>query len=265
MLLGAALPLEVDRHEVGAGGDEEPDDLAPEARVAHRLRDLAEHAATRRRCRPEALRSPSAASASSIITATGFIARRRLRIFSRLPSVTPCHWRAEVLQLHHRDPDLAGEAGDEERLARADRPGDEVAHRHHVGAALLDGAGGVAEVRFGLGVPGHHVERVVGLDELQQAVGLGLDQLLLPLGEPLEGEAAAVLEHVGEDRCGAGRSRARPCSGRAADWLTSLSFVNVLGRGRCGASTSTNARAARPRPGCRSGSPRCTGSGRAAG
>ena len=40
---------------------------------------------------PCALRLPRNASASSTITATGHIAFRRLKIFSRFPSVTPCH------------------------------------------------------------------------------------------------------------------------------------------------------------------------------
>ncbi len=48
---------------------------------------------------PDELRSPSAASASSIMTATGFMARRRVRIFSRLPSVTPCHWLRKFFSL----------------------------------------------------------------------------------------------------------------------------------------------------------------------
>ena len=40
---------------------------------------------------PCALRLPRKASASSMITATGHIALSRLKIFSRFPSVTPCH------------------------------------------------------------------------------------------------------------------------------------------------------------------------------
>ena len=40
---------------------------------------------------PEALRLPRKASASSMMTATGHIAFNKLNIFSRLPSVTPCH------------------------------------------------------------------------------------------------------------------------------------------------------------------------------
>jgi len=60
---------------------------------------------------PEASRFPKNASASSIITATGQSALRRLKIFSRLASVTPWPLRAEVEELHAGHADLPGEAG----------------------------------------------------------------------------------------------------------------------------------------------------------
>ena len=108
--------------------------------------------------------------------------------------------RAEVLELDHRDPDLARKGRDQERLAGPDRARDEVPHRHHVRPSGLDGLGGGAEVGLGLVVPGHEVERVVGLDELEEPVRLGLDELLLLVRQRLEREPALVLEHVGEDR-----------------------------------------------------------------
>ncbi len=198
MLLGAPLALEVHRHEVRPGGDEEPDDLAAESGVAHGLGDLAEDAAG------------DAAVALGVAVAEGGVGlvdhhghgvhrSEEREDLLEVPLGDALPLAAEVLQLHHRDADLAREGGDEERLAGADGPGDEVAHRHHVRAALLDGLGGGAEVRLRLGVAGHHVEVEVGLDELQQAVGLGLDELLLLLGELLEREADAVLDGVGED------------------------------------------------------------------
>ena len=45
--LGAALPLQVDRQQVRAGGQQHPDDAAAVLRVAHLRRDHAEHAARR--------------------------------------------------------------------------------------------------------------------------------------------------------------------------------------------------------------------------
>ena len=45
---------------------------------------------------PSWFRSPRNASASSIITPTGAMALRMLRIFSRLLSVTPCHFERKL-------------------------------------------------------------------------------------------------------------------------------------------------------------------------
>ncbi len=198
MLLGAALPLEVDRHQVRPGRDEEPDDLATEARVGHRLRDLPEDAARHARV---ALRGAVAERGVGLVDHHGDGVHRpqdrqdllEVALGDALPLA------AEVLQHHHRDADLAREGRDEERLARADGPRDEVAHRHHVRPAGLDGLGRGAQVRLGLGVPGDDVEREAGLDELEQPIRLGFDEFFLFGRERLEGQPAAVLEHVGED------------------------------------------------------------------
>ena len=51
-----------------------------------------------------------------------------------------------------------------------------------------------------LRVAGHHVERVLGLDELQQPVALGLNDLLLLVLERLGGDAQPRLDRLGEQR-----------------------------------------------------------------
>jgi hypothetical protein len=91
VLLGAPLALEVDGQQVRAAGEQEqmilprnsvlPMKLAMEAKMRLEVPES-----------PPWLRSPRKASASSMTTATGHIALSRLKIFSRLPSVTPCHW-----------------------------------------------------------------------------------------------------------------------------------------------------------------------------
>ena len=53
--------------------------------------------------------SPRKASASSIITPTGAMAFRMLRIFSRFDSVTPCHFERKFRNFTMGMPDLAGE------------------------------------------------------------------------------------------------------------------------------------------------------------
>ena len=78
-------------------------------------------------------------------------------------------------------PDLAGEAGGEKSLARADRAADHVAHRQHVGLAGADGRGGVLQLLLGRLVAGDHRKIEAALHELQQAAGFGLDQFLLAL------------------------------------------------------------------------------------
>ena len=50
------------------------------------------------------LRSPRNASASSMITPTGHIACSTFRIFSRLPSVTPCHCERKFRNFTHGKP-----------------------------------------------------------------------------------------------------------------------------------------------------------------
>jgi len=50
------------------------------------------------------LRSPRKASASSMMTPTGHMACSSLRIFSRLPSVTPCHCERKFKNLTQGNP-----------------------------------------------------------------------------------------------------------------------------------------------------------------
>ena len=57
--------------------------------------------------------------------------------------MTPCHCERKLRNLTHGKADLPGEAVDQERLRRSDRPGDQIAHRHAAqppGADRLRGA-----------------------------------------------------------------------------------------------------------------------------
>ncbi len=55
------------------------------------------------------------------------------------------------------------------------------------------------EVRLGLVVPGDHVEVVARLHELEQPVGLSLNELFLLGRQHVEGEGPLVLYDVGQD------------------------------------------------------------------
>ena len=85
----------------------------------------------------------------------------------------------EVAELDHGHADLAREGRDEEALARADRAGDEVAHGQHVEPALLDRPRRIPKPALHELVARHEREIVFGLEEFEEACGLGFYDLLL--------------------------------------------------------------------------------------
>ena len=143
---------------------------------------------------PSWLRSPRNASASSIITPTGAMALRMLRIFSRLLSVTPCHLERKLRNFTMGMPISPVKAVTMKLLPVPTGPGDEVAHGQHVEAALPDGLGGAAEALLHEVVARDGGEVVLALDELQQPHRLRLDDLLLLLLQVVEADLPVLLE-----------------------------------------------------------------------
>ena len=141
-------------------------------------------------------RSPSIASASSTITTTGPIERSTPSTRSRLPFGLADVLAAEVLEHDRRDADRAGDAGREEALAGADRAAEQVAHRHGLELAALDQVGVVEQALLRGLVADHGVEAPLGLDELEHALRLALDQPLLELAEVGPVEAATALDRA---------------------------------------------------------------------
>ena len=86
---------------------------------------------------------------------------------------------AEVLQLHHRHPGLAGDALDEVGLAGADRAAQQVAHRQRLEVAGLPQRDVLADPGFDRVLAVDVVQRALGVDEFDQAAAFVLDQRLL--------------------------------------------------------------------------------------
>ena len=91
VLLGPALALEVDRQQVGPGGDQEPEDLAAVPGVAHERGDLREDAVLRARVALRPRGCPARRRPRRPPRPTGVSAERILRMRSRLDSVEPTH------------------------------------------------------------------------------------------------------------------------------------------------------------------------------
>src|SRR5712691_1760315 len=182
-ILREKLALKIKRQEIGEAGQEEPDDLSAVAGVAHERGDLAEPARAGARV---PLRAAVAQERVGLVDDHRH-RPHRLEQVEDLLEVSLGHalpLRAEVEELHAGDADLAREAGGEEGLAGPDRPRDQEAHRHHVALARLDCLRRLAQQLLRLPVAGHHVDGVLRLDELEQAVDLRLDDLLLLLLQP---------------------------------------------------------------------------------
>ena len=176
--LGAALALEVDRQQVGAAGEQHPDQLAAIPGVAHLAGDHREDAARRAR-----------------VSARFAIAERRvglvddddhrphgpqhgeklLEVALGLADVL----RAEVAQLDAGNADRAGEAFGEVGLAGADGPADQVAHGRGVEPALGQQGRVVDQALLDAVVADEIIQGMRRLDELDQAARLPLDQALL--------------------------------------------------------------------------------------
>ena len=92
---------------------------------------------------------------------------------------------AELAHFHHRQPAFAGEAIDQEGFAHADPARDEHAAFEHIGLAVLDQPGQLAQPLLGGGMGGHAVEGHAGLGVLEthQALAVFLDQPLLAGGD----------------------------------------------------------------------------------
>ncbi len=199
MFLGAALPLQVDRHEIRPGRQEKEDDPAAMPRITHKRGDLPEDSARHPRV---PLHVTVAQSGIRLVDHYGD-RRHGLQQVQDLLEITLCDalpLRAKILELHHGDADLAGEAGDHKRLARPYGPAHEIAHRHHITATLLQCARRIPQMGLRFGVSGHHIQVVVRLDEFEHSVRFGLDELLLHLGEDVERENRAILEYISQNR-----------------------------------------------------------------
>ena len=180
--------------EVGPAGGEDPDDLPAVLRVAHLLGQHAVDAAREARVAVAA-----AALARHLVGLVhedddlpeGVEDREDL-LEVALGGAHPL--LAEVLQLDAGDPDLAGQALDEEGLAGADAAGEQVAHRDRHRAPALEEHRVLAQPGLGLDVAGDVVEGAGGLDELQPARRLLLDELLLHPREVGPGDPLAARE-----------------------------------------------------------------------
>ena len=223
---GAPLALEVDRQQIRPRGEQHPDDAAAISRVAHLRRDHAEDAARRAGV---AILLAAAERGVGLVDDDDDRAHRAqhgqdaLEIALRLADVL----RSKVLQHHARHADLAAHALGEERLARADRAAEQVAHRHAVEGAALEQRRVLAQPRLGGLVADDRVERPLRLDELEQAAALPLDA----------GASSSARKTLASSR--------RPPS--RADWIRtfkSVSEIPAVSSARLEASKSENAASA---------------------
>ena len=227
--LGAALPLQVDRQQVGPGRQQHPDDAAAIPRVAHLRRDHAEHAARR---------SGVAVLLASAERDVGLIddhddrahgAQHRQHAFEVALGLADV-LRSEVLEHHARHANLAADALRKERLAGADRSADQIAHRHAVERAALEQRRILAQPLLRRLVADDRVERPLRLDELEQPVALALDQPLLQLAEDFRVEPAAALACRLHDDVEVGERDARGQRGQLRGVVVREGFERVSDR-----------------------------------
>ena len=105
----------------------------------------------------------------------------------------PLPHAAKILQHHSRNADLSGKAGDQKRLARADRAADHVAHWQNIGAAGAQRRRRVTQFLLGGLMPGDGRKIEAALHKFQQPARFGLDQILLALHQELQRHRLAVL------------------------------------------------------------------------
>src|SRR5438874_12763792 len=198
VLFGPPLALQIDRHQVGSTGHEEPDHLAAPARVAHEGRQRGEPALGH--ARVGAARFAGAERRVGFVhhyrNWTDGVEQRQDPLQVRFGLALP--FGPEVQELHYRDADLLGEALDDEALAGADRPADQVAHRHHVEPSLRQRARRLSQQRFGALVPGDRVEAHAAGHEGQQATARLLDQPFFLAREGVLIERRAIRIGFGE-------------------------------------------------------------------
>ena len=113
--------------------------------------------------------------------------------------------RPEVLQLDRRQAAFLGERLRDEGLARAHRAGEQDAHRHAARPAVADVLGDHQEVLLHLLHAADDVEAVFGLDELDEAEALALEDLALAPGD----EPVHVRRARSATAAGVGRGRRR--------------------------------------------------------
>ena len=131
------LALEIDRQQVGTGGEQHPDDAAAVLRVAHLRRDHAEHTARR---------AGIAVLLAAAERRVGLVddnddrphgaqhGQHALEIAFGLADILG----SEVLEDHARHADLAADALREKRLAGADRTAQQIPHRQAIERAALE-------------------------------------------------------------------------------------------------------------------------------
>ena len=225
MHLGASLPLEIDRKQIGTRGQQHPDDAAAILRVAHLRRDHREDAARRARV---ALGLPAAERRIRFVDDDDHGSHRAqhrqhaLQVAFRLADVLG----SEILEHDARHADLAAHTLCEERLAGSDGAAQQIPHREAVERAALEQRRVLAEPRLRGLVPHDGVERPFGFDELEEPAALALEQPLLQRAEdggvePLAAFAGRLDQdvEVGQgDACRQRRELRRVEVAEALDW-----------------------------------------------
>src|SRR5690606_32278225 len=191
-------PLDVDVELVGAVGHQDEEDATAVPRVAHELLDARDRA----RGGPAVALAVAPEAAIALVDDDDDLAHRlddredalevRLR---RADPLAP-----EVLELDRGEARLLHEGLGDERLAGPHRPGDQDAHRRAGAVALAHVLGDLEQLLLHLVDAADHREVVIGLDELDEAEALALDDLPLAPEDELEHALAplvfALLRHV---------------------------------------------------------------------
>ena len=122
------------------------------------------------------------------------------KIFSRFDSVAPTQRSRKFLKTTQGMPSSPAQHCTRNVLPVPMRPANQVAHRQRAQGAPLQQLGVLAQPGLDRVEPGDVVERERRLDEVEQALALALDQVLLDLAQPVGGDAAVVAERQGDRR-----------------------------------------------------------------
>ena len=179
----AAGPLEIDLDQVRAARRQHPHDPAAVRGVAHlggehRVHPPAQAAVVAARIAPA---KRLVGLVDEHVTAVQPVEQAEDFFEVALRAADPLV--AEILDLDHRDARLARQAFDQIRLARADRPADEVTHRRGSGVARLPERDVLAQGVLHGGGRVEILQRAAGFDEFDQAAGLAFDEFFFQADE----------------------------------------------------------------------------------